>query len=87
MSRRNDYVSYLGIPSKRISEELICSSGSALSFELDAPDVATMEQRIEAYRNQYPWLVFEAAGKVLGYAYASRHRERLAYQWCVEVSV
>ena len=46
---------------------------SATSFELDAPTVATMEQRIKAVRNQYPWLVFERDGNVLGYAYASTH--------------
>ena len=35
----------------------------------------------------YPWLVFEAGGRVLGYAYGSPHRARKAYQWSVEVSV
>ena len=34
-----------------------------------------------------PWLVWEEDGRVLGYAYASGHRARAAYQWCVEVSV
>jgi L-amino acid N-acyltransferase YncA len=62
-------------------------SESATSFEIDPPDVAEMEQRIWALADLYPWLVFEADGEVLGYTYASRHRERLAYQWCVEVSV
>jgi L-amino acid N-acyltransferase YncA len=62
-------------------------SDSAISFEIDPPDVPMIEQRIRNVRDQYPWLVLEAGGKVLGYAYASRHRERLAYQWCVEVSV
>jgi phosphinothricin acetyltransferase len=31
--------------------------------------------------------VSEQAGELLGYAYASRHRDRLAYQWSVDVSV
>src|SRR5262245_56707304 len=62
-------------------------SESATSFELEPPDVPLMEQRIHALKDQYPWLVFEADGNVLGYAYASCHRERQAYQWCVEVSV
>jgi L-amino acid N-acyltransferase YncA len=60
---------------------------SATSFEIEAPDVPAMEQRIRTVQDQYPWLVFEAGDAVLGYAYASKHRERLAYQWCVEVSV
>src|SRR5688500_12472648 len=62
-------------------------SDSATSFELVPPDIAAMEQRIRELTVQYPWLVFEADGTVLGYAYASSHRTRWAYQWCVEVSV
>jgi phosphinothricin acetyltransferase len=30
--------------------------------------------------------VWEEGGALLGYAYATRHRERLAYQWSVDVS-
>jgi L-amino acid N-acyltransferase YncA len=60
---------------------------SATSFEIEAPDISGMEQRIRAVQEQYPWLVYEYGEAVLGYAYATRHRERLAYQWCVEVSV
>jgi L-amino acid N-acyltransferase YncA len=62
-------------------------SESATSFEQEPPDVPMMEQRIRALQGQYPWLVFEVDEKVLGYAYASRHRERHAYQWSVDVSV
>ena len=62
-------------------------SDSATSFELAAPDLAEVERRIEAQRNRYPWLVFESGPGILGYAYASTHRDRPAYQWSVEVSV
>lgn len=58
----------------------------ATSFELDPPDAAEMARRVSATLQQYPWLVFEEDGQVVGYAYASRHRERAAYQWTVEVS-
>jgi len=60
---------------------------SATSFEIEVPDVPSVEQRIRSVQERYPWLVFESGEAVLGYAYATRHRERLAYQWCVEVSV
>ncbi len=60
---------------------------SATSFEAVVPDVAEMESRIEAYAVTHPWLVFERAGAVIGYAYASPHRARKAYQWSAEVSV
>jgi len=61
---------------------------SATSFEAEPPDVMTMEGRIREQRDRFPWLVYEAGGEVLGYAYASPHRAaRKAYQWCVEVSI
>lgn len=60
---------------------------SATSFEADPPDVSAMERRIRDVQEKHPWLVFESGGAVLGYAYASTHRARKAYQWCVEVSV
>jgi len=62
-------------------------SDNATSFEIEPPDITAIEQRIRDLKDQYPWLVFEADGKVLGYAYASPHRTRHAYQWCVDVSV
>ena len=35
----------------------------------------------------HPWLVCEYEDRVVGYAYASRHHERAAYQWSVDTSV
>ena len=60
---------------------------SAISFETVAPDVIEIRRRIEAQRERYPWLVFAADRAVVGYAYASAHRTRQAYQWSVDVSV
>src|SRR5262245_6666037 len=58
------------------------------SFELEPPDVAEMGRRLEAVLAVAPWLVCEGAGGALrGYAYASRHRERAAYRWSVDVAV
>jgi len=56
------------------------------SFEYDAPDAAEMQRRIEGTLAQYPWLVLEQRGMIAGYAYASAHRSRAAYQWSVDVS-
>ncbi len=61
-------------------------SAMATSFELDPPDADEMGRRVRAATERTPWLVCEADGRVIGYAYASRHRERLAYQWSVDVS-
>jgi phosphinothricin acetyltransferase len=62
-------------------------SETAISFETTAPDVPEMRRRIEAQAERYPWLVLESDRGLLGYAYASSHRTREAYQWCVDVSV
>jgi phosphinothricin acetyltransferase len=60
---------------------------SATSFEAVAPDAAEIRKRIAELTPRHPWLVFEAGGHVLGYAYASQHRSRQAYQWSTDVSV
>lgn len=57
-----------------------------ISFELVPPTVAQMRERIESTVEVLPWLVAEEEQRVVGYAYASRYRERAAYQWSVEVS-
>jgi L-amino acid N-acyltransferase YncA len=57
------------------------------SFEQTPPTDAEMAERIRRIAGERPWLVYEEAGEVWGYAYAARHRDRLAYQWSVEVSV
>lgn len=60
---------------------------NSTSFEAVVPDLAEMERRVQAGGDLYPWLVFERDGTVVGYAYASQHRARKAYQWSTEVSV
>jgi L-amino acid N-acyltransferase YncA len=57
-----------------------------VSFETQAPTVEEMCRRIAKTLRSYPWLVYENEGHVLGYAYASSHRERAAYRWAVDVS-
>lgn len=62
-------------------------TGTAISFEVEPPDVAAMAQRIAATLPTLPWLVgLDEAGQVNGYVYASGHAERAAYRWTVNVS-
>jgi len=60
---------------------------TAVSFELVPPSLAEMRSRIASIAAVYPWLVAHLDDDFAGYAYASRHRERPAYQWSVDVSV
>ena len=59
---------------------------SSTSFELEPPDGAEMTRRVSRVLERTPWLVLETGGMVAGYAYATPHRDRAAYQWSVEVS-
>ena len=57
------------------------------TFEYDVP---TQEEFLRRFRNltqQFPWLVWEEDGKILGYAYGSAPFERAAYRWCAEDSI
>lgn len=60
---------------------------TAVSFETDPPGEDEMRQRVHETTAAYPWLVLEVEGRVLGYAYATRHRVRGAYRWSVDTSV
>lgn len=60
---------------------------TSFTFETEVPSLKDFEKRIVTYQENWPWLVYEVDGIVAGYAYATRHRERAAYQWCVESSV
>jgi L-amino acid N-acyltransferase YncA len=62
-------------------------TGSATSFEYLPPDAAEMAVRIASNLSYAPYLVFDEGGQILGFAYASKHRDRAAYQWSVDVSV
>jgi L-amino acid N-acyltransferase YncA len=59
-----------------------------ITFEVDPPDVSDMRRRILETLVHYPWLLCENnEGAVMGYAYASQHAVRMAYQWSVNVAI
>jgi L-amino acid N-acyltransferase YncA len=60
---------------------------TAISFELEPPSVEDVAGRMKRAGSAFPWLVFEQRGQVLGYAYASAHRERAAYGWSADSTV
>lgn len=62
-------------------------TGTATSFELTPPGAGEVAERIARLAPHAPWLVLVRGDEVAGYAYASRHRERAAYQWSVDTSV
>lgn len=60
---------------------------SVLTFEYEVPSCEDFEKRMQNIQSEYPFLVCEIDGIIVGYAYAHRHMERAAYQWNVELSV
>ena len=58
------------------------------SFELLAPSIDEMTQRrADVISRNFPYLVAELDGRVVGYAYASLYRSRPAYRHTLEDSV
>ena len=60
---------------------------TTVSFEYTVPSPDDFLDRFRTITAQFPWLVWEEEGKVLGYAYASPPYARAAYGWCAEPSV
>ncbi len=60
---------------------------TSFTFETETPTREAFAERISTYLQNWPWLVCEVDGMIAGYAYATRYRERTAYQWCTESSV
>ena len=57
------------------------------SFEYTAPTEQAFRERFAHHTAFCPWLVWEEAGTVLGYAYGAPAFERAAYSWCAEISI
>jgi L-amino acid N-acyltransferase YncA len=62
-------------------------ANTSFTFETEVPFITDFQKRISDYLVSWPWLVCEIDGVVAGYAYGTKYRERVAYQWCVESSI
>ena len=60
---------------------------TVVSFEYEAPTKDEYIQRIITNTEKYPWLVCLHNNKIIGFAYASTHRYRTAYQWSPESTI
>lgn len=60
---------------------------SVVTFEEEPISVTEILERIDMATKDLPWLVFEEEGGILGYAYASKWKGRLAYRYTVESTV
>lgn len=62
-------------------------TGTSVTFEYDVPTITEFRERMANIQKTYPWLVCEINKHIVGYAYASRFREREAYNWSVSLSI
>jgi len=60
---------------------------TTITFEYTVPSEAEFLARFQNITARFPWLVWEEAGQILGYCYASAPFERAAYGWCAEPSI
>lgn len=60
---------------------------TTVTFEYDVPPLKEFEKRILEISEDYPYIVCELEGRIVGYAYANKNMERAAYGWNVALSV
>ena len=60
---------------------------TAVSFEYSVPTLEEFTGRFQSVTAQFPWLVWEEDGMILGYAYGSLPFSRAAYRWCAASSI
>jgi L-amino acid N-acyltransferase YncA len=58
-----------------------------ITFEEQLVTPEEILERIKSVTAEYPWLVYEDNGRVVGYAYATRWKERSAYRHTVEAAI
>lgn len=58
-----------------------------ITFEYEVPTEEEFANRMANILPNYPYLLAEEKGEILGYAYASAFKARAAYAWSVETSI
>lgn len=58
-----------------------------VTFEYELPTLKEFKVRVRDITREYPYLIWEEEGRILGYAYAHRHMSRAAYRWNAELSI
>lgn len=60
---------------------------TVITFEETPVSFAEMQKRVETNSQLFPWLVYEDNEEIIGYAYASKWKDRSAYKYTAEVTV
>ncbi|WP_167955192.1 GNAT family N-acetyltransferase [Anaerosporobacter faecicola] len=60
---------------------------TTITYEYEVPTVEEFRTRMQEILSFFPYLVYEEEGRIVGYAYASKHHERAAFMWGAEISI
>ena len=60
---------------------------TTVTFETIVPTAEEFRRRVEGLLSNFPYLVAESEGNIIGYAYASSYRPRGGFRWTAELSV
>ena len=60
---------------------------TAITMEYEVPSEEEFSGRIRRTLENYPYLVMEEDGQIVGYAYAGRFHPRAAFAWSAEASI
>lgn len=60
---------------------------TAITFETETPSLDAFRRRMASIIGDYPYLVVEEDGRIVGFAYAHRLGDRAAYAWNAELSI
>jgi L-amino acid N-acyltransferase YncA len=60
---------------------------TVVTFEEKLVSTDEMNRRFQLYTKDYPWFVCEDDGTLVGYAYATKWKEREAYRHTAEITV
>lgn len=63
----------------------VTDTSHTLEYTVPSPEEFTC--RFQEITSQFPWLVWEEDGRILGYAYGSLPFHRAGYRWCAEASM
>ncbi len=58
-----------------------------ITCECEVPSVQEFQDRIQKISKTFPYVVCEIDGELVGYSYASLHKERAAYRWDSDATV
>ena len=60
---------------------------SIVTFEEERISTEQMQERVGEVQRRHPWLVYESAGSIAGYAYAGSWKSRHSYRHSLESTV